>query len=209
VLPSLVVGVPAAALFFGVKDGVASLAAARGLGDGAPVEALAVTAANGPYWLARAPAELLKTRQQLAGPAARPLRAAVADVLAEDGARGLYAGYAESFCYAVPADLVKFLAYRSLKKKFAPADVAAKAALGAAAAATANLVTTPLDVVKTRALEAGDGGVAIPARALAIARDEGPFALYAGVAPRLLRAVVSGGLQFGSYEFTKRLFRSS
>ena len=66
--------------------------------------------------------------------------------------------------------------------------------------------TTPLDVVKTRAMAAGSEGMPVAARAFAIARDEGPGGLFAGLTPRLARAAVSGALQFGSYEFTKRLF---
>ena len=66
VLAPLVVGVPAAALFFGVKDGLAAYARNAGVADEFALEALTVALANGPYWAARAPSELLKTRQQLA-----------------------------------------------------------------------------------------------------------------------------------------------
>ena len=49
VLAPLVVGVPAAALFFGVKDGLGELAAERGLTDPFLVEAVTVCLANAPY----------------------------------------------------------------------------------------------------------------------------------------------------------------
>ena len=88
------------------------------------------------------------------------------------------------------------------------------------------LFSTPLDVVKTRVMTdagaaavsgdaaggggAGDGdgagaGGGLVSTAARIVREEGPGALFAGVAPRLVRAVVSGGVQFGSYEVAKRL----
>ena len=51
VLAPLVVGVPAAALFFGVKDGLGELAAERGLTDPFLVEAVTVCLAT-PHWLA-------------------------------------------------------------------------------------------------------------------------------------------------------------
>ena len=59
VLAPLIVGVPAAALFFGVKDGLGELAAEKGLTDPFLVEAVTVCLANAPYWLARAPIELI------------------------------------------------------------------------------------------------------------------------------------------------------
>ena len=127
------------------------------------------------------------------------------------GVGGFYAGAVESYCYAVPADIIKFYSYRALKEKYAglaTSPVATKALLGSAASSIAQLTTTPLDVCKIRAIQAGDrGDVSIPRRIADIARDEGPFELFAGVAPRLARAVVSGALQFGSYELAKSLFR--
>lgn len=39
-----------------------------------------------------------------------------------------------------------------------------------------------------------------------IAREEGPGALIAGITPRVARSILSGAVQFGSYEFVKGLF---
>ncbi|KAJ8604466.1 hypothetical protein CTAYLR_000941 [Chrysophaeum taylorii] len=203
VVPPLVVGVPAGALFFGVKD--ATNAALRPL-ELAPdlEEALVVAVANIPYWLARAPAELLKTRRQLVEGGESALDLAK-DIVSRDGLEGLYVGAFEAYAYALPTDIVKFLVYRRLKARFRASD---KALLGAFASATAQLATTPLDVVKTRAMDADADYIPIPTRALKIAKEEGPAALFAGVTPRLLRAAVSGALQFSTYELTKRLFRT-
>ena len=44
------------------------------------------------------------------------------------------------------------------------------------------------------------------ATAQAIAREEGVGKLFSGLAPRLTRALLSGAIQFGSYEFTKGAF---
>lgn len=210
VLAPLVVGVPAASLFFGVKDGLAAYARNAGVADEFALEALTVALANGPYWAARAPSELLKTRQQLAADP-EGLASLARRIYDEAGLAGFYAGAVESYSYAVPADVVKFSAYRFLKQRYAAGGgdaVLRKALLGSAASAAANVFTTPLDVCKTRALEAGDGGrVSLPARAAAIARDEGVMELYAGIAPRVARAVVSGALQFGTYEWSKARFR--
>lgn len=39
-----------------------------------------------------------------------------------------------------------------------------------------------------------------------IGREEGFSALWAGTTPRVARSVLSGAIQFGSYEFVKGLF---
>ena len=44
-------------------------------------------------------------------------------------------------------------------------------------------------------------------RAAAVAREEGLAALFAGLQPRMLRAVASGAVQFASYELTQNVFR--
>lgn len=203
----LVVGVPAGALFFGVKDALSSLG-----GDTILNEALVVSAANVPYWAVRSPAELVKVRQQLDNTGLNGFELAQT-IAKQDGVGGLYRGALESYVYATPTDLVKFVAYRQLKRTFpAPKDkkIVTKAVLGSFASATAQLATTPLDVVRTRAMDDDkDDKLNILSRAAAIAREEGAGALFAGLTPRLLRAFVSGALQFGSYELTKKSLSSS
>ncbi|KAJ1446815.1 mitochondrial carrier domain-containing protein [Pelagophyceae sp. CCMP2097] len=205
VVAPLVVGVPAGALFFGVKDLVARQMEGV-VSSEALAEALAVGVANVPYWFFRNPAELVKTRQQLGAPGGAA--AVAADILKTDGPAGLYAGVTESYAYALPTDVVKFAAYRQLKASLPGSGILHKAGLGAAASALAQFATTPLDVVKTRSMDAVAAGPprSIPARLADIVREEGLGELFAGLSPRLVRAVVSGFLQFGSYEFTKRLF---
>lgn len=39
-----------------------------------------------------------------------------------------------------------------------------------------------------------------------ISREEGPAKLFSGLVPRLTRAVLSGAIQFSSYEVTKGFF---
>ena len=205
VLAPLLIGVPAGAVFFGVKDATAALC--EGLNDEV-VELVTVTIANVPYWFVRSPAELVKVRQQLTD---RGLLEAARQIFRDEGWKGFYVGATESYAYALPTDLVKFFVYRKLKKAISTKrnPVLTKAALGSIASATAQLATTPLDVLRTRVMDDTDTTTtktSIPAAIRAIADAEGINALWAGVTPRLLRAVVSGGLQFGSYEFTKRFF---
>ncbi len=55
-------------------------------------------------------------------------------------------------------------------------------------------------------MERGAASEDIIRRLGAILDTEGVGALYAGLGPRVTRAAVSGGLQFGSYEAAKRMF---
>ena len=207
VLAPLVVGVPAAALFFGVKDGLGELAAERGLTDPFLVEAVTVCLANAPYWACRAPVELIKTRQQLANNNTMEKPWAVAQTIIDnDGLAGLWTGFQESYWHAVPADVLKFSVYRALKERYGGSGIVRKALLGSCASAVALSATTPLDVAKTRSMERGAASEDIIRRLGAILDTEGVGALYAGLGPRVARAAVSGGLQFGSYEAAKRMF---
>ena len=137
----------------------------------------------------------------------------IRDITEEAGIGGLWTGFAESFAYALPADIVKFVTYDRLKRNRKQAtgrreiSLLEKTVLGAMASATAQLATTPLDVIKTRVQTNEATNLVSAARQ--IAAEEGPAAFLAGVTPRLARSIVSGATQFGSYEFTKRLFPSS
>ena len=87
-------------------------------------------------------------------------------------------------------------------------------ACGLGAGAVAALVTTPADVVKTRFQVAAHLSAATPAvrsggavaAAAAIARAEGPRALFAGAGPRLLKVAPACAIMIGTYEYAKALF---
>lgn len=98
-----------------------------------------------------------------------------------------------------------------------PADAAAiNMAAGTASGALAALVTTPLDVAKTRlqvriAADAegfrSRGELAATAGELrAVAREGGVSALFTGVVPRVARLAPSCGIVLVSYEVVKRTF---
>lgn len=68
------------------------------------------------------------------------------------------------------------------------------------------MLTTPIDVVKTR-LATGviPTGTAVTRALFDIARQEGIGGLYAGGEIRILFATVFGGIGFASYEACKKL----
>jgi len=84
--------------------------------------------------------------------------------------------------------------------------------VGAAAGATTGLLTTPLDVAKTRLMTQGAGGGgavkykgAIDCLAR-VAREEGAGALFRGWEPRVLWIGVGGSIFFGALEASKKLY---
>ena len=72
---------------------------------------------------------------------------------------------------------------------------------GALAASTAQAIATPLDVARVRIMTSDATDVVGTMKD--IAANEGAGALYAGIAPKVARALASGAIQFSTYEATK------
>jgi solute carrier family 25 (mitochondrial S-adenosylmethionine transporter), member 26 len=127
-----------------------------------------------------------------------------------------YTGYWENIIYAYPADVVKFVCYEQLtgklksSRKPTPAE---GAVAGAVATAVAQYVTTPLDVVRNRVMAGQQQQERSPEKAtmqryaeslFTLAREEGYNGLFAGASPRVGKAILSGAIQFATYEETKQ-----
>jgi len=84
---------------------------------------------------------------------------------------------------------------------------------GAAAGTCLWLVVYPVDAIKSRIQAAGGAGSTVTEspsggflRAMALSvRNEGPLALYRGLAPTLLRTVPASAVMFWTVERTKTL----
>ena len=132
-----------------------------------------------------------------------------------DGVSELYHGYNENILYGFPADIIKFVAYDYFtggkgKKGVSPVD---GAVYGAMSTAIAQLVTTPLDVLRNRIMadvsddskDSADGEkLSYVDRLVKIAKEEGVQELFAGTTPRVAKAMLSGAIQFATYEETKQ-----
>lgn len=225
----LVSNIPAGAIFFAVKDAAKSSLKESGLGlPKWALTSLAVGAALPPYWLIRNPSEVVKTRLQVGAEGyyegmstldAFQLALANGGNSTMDGVSELYQGFKENILYGFPADIIKFVAYDYLtggkgKKGVSPVD---GAVYGALATAAAQLVTTPLDVLRNRimaevsndedgskATENADTGLSYIGRLTKIAKEEGVEELFAGSWPRFAKAMLSGAIQFATYEETKQ-----
>jgi solute carrier family 25 (mitochondrial S-adenosylmethionine transporter), member 26 len=125
-----------------------------------------------------------------------------------------YTGYWENVAYAYPADVVKFACYEWLSRGQAHLPPAKGALYGALATAVAQCVTTPLDVIRNRVM-ASEGTSVVNGTTntrplsyteslVELARQEGLGGLFAGVTPRVGKAILSGAIQFATYEETKQ-----
>ena len=82
-------------------------------------------------------------------------------------------------------------------------------ALSVVAAMTAELVTFPLDLTKTRLQLQGEGGGGVLGRGMVatargVVREEGVMALWGGVGPGLARHVVYSGVRMELYDRLRR-----
>eukprot|EP00981_Chlorochromonas_danica_P002458 scaffold473_cov159-Ochromonas_danica.AAC.11 len=111
-IPSLLGGIPAGAVFFGVKDFSKSfLSGALPSWSRPEITALAVVLANVPYWLLRTPSEVVKTQQQVKGRSSSAGGVNKNDVSAwattlRDGPLMAQA-FSSNLLYALPADIIK------------------------------------------------------------------------------------------------------
>ena len=229
---SLLSNIPGGAIFFAVKDATKASLKQSALTSAAPrwvTTCLAVAAAQIPYWMVRNPSEVVKVRQQAGVEgygdgvnAWDAVRQTMADAGSStdnntsviDGLKEFYTGYWENILYAYPADVIKFVAYESISKGRKDLSPMEGATAGALATAIAQFVTTPLDVVRNRLMTGKDrSGSPLSAEEKnknyieslsSLAKKEGLKGLFAGASPRVGKAILSGAIQFATYEETKK-----
>ncbi|KAL5238185.1 hypothetical protein ACI65C_005595 [Semiaphis heraclei] len=151
----------------------------------------------------------------------------------EGGLRGMYRGLGSTVAREMPGYYVFFLAYeasRTYMNNWHHGSLAALTAptvehqedpawvtmtAGAAAGACLWLVVYPVDAIKSRIQASGGGGGIVESssggflRAMAMSvRNEGPLALYRGLAPTLLRTVPASAVMFWTVERTQTLMSS-
>jgi solute carrier family 25 S-adenosylmethionine transporter 26 len=224
VLPSLVSGIPSGAIFFGVKDTASTML--RSLGMNKELSSIiSVCVANIPYWLIRSPAEVLKTIEQTSIEKL-PSSVRIKTLYKQKGfvnlIRESYSTYLPNILYAIPTDTSKFLSYELLTSiLFGHSENREKlvgyqsAVAGAFAGMISQIITTPLDVVRTRLMtqksivnrEDFTGIQTIYRTLQRIQTNEGILTLYKGSGPRILRSILSGSIQFLVYEITQNNFR--
>lgn len=223
----LVSNIPAGAIFFAVKDATKEFLKASGTDlPRWQSTSIAVLAATFPYMLVRNPSEVIKTRQQAgvegygegvtAWEAFQRVKQGGNETETTATLKNFYLGYWENVAYTYPADVIKFVSYEQLsggRKNLPPLE---GAVYGAMATAIAQFWTTPLDVVRNRVMasskkeEDNDQEEYSYLETLSkIGKEEGLSGLFAGVTPRVGKAMLSGAIQFATYEETKQALANS
>lgn len=159
----------------------------------------------------RVPTEVVKTRMQT-GEFTHAFTA-LRTIVAKEGARGIFAGYGSFLLRDLPFDAIEFVTYEQLKRAYATAvkrdlNPGEHSVLGAGAGALTGLVTTPLDVLKTRLMIQGSSGVYknVFDCAQKIVAQEGAGALMRGWQPRVMWIGIGGSVFFTVLEASKKFY---
>jgi solute carrier family 25 S-adenosylmethionine transporter 26 len=166
--------------------------------------------------LVRVPIEIVKQRRQVADIGGASGMQIARKALAEEGlVRGLYRGYGTTVLREIPFALIQFPLWELFKSRWSasrPGPLAPwqSAACGSLAGAVAAMLTTPLDVAKTRIMlsEAGSEMAKRSSTSHALVclwKEGGTRALFRGVTPRTLLISMGGAIFFGVYEKAKQL----
>jgi solute carrier family 25 S-adenosylmethionine transporter 26 len=217
VLIPLVSNIPAGATFFAAKD--ACRAILKQQQPGLPkwlATCIAVGAAQLPYWVVRNPSEVFKTRQQSGAPGfgegVTAVQAYQSMYNETNSLDSFYVGYWENILYAYPADVIKFGLYEAITGGGKKVSLTEGAVAGALSTAIAQFLTTPLDVIRNRimvqssniASDVSGSQSSYIGALYNLGRDEGWEGMFAGSLPRVGKALLSGAVQFATYEETKQ-----
>ena len=165
------------------------------------------------------PTEVVKQRAQ-AQHFARSLASFrhIMSLRAERGVAGvwreLYRGWNITVMREVPFTVIQFPLWEAMKEWHRPtrgeAQVGAlpSAVFGSLAGAVAAVITTPLDVLKTRMMLSTSKEKVLPLLGK-ILRESGPRAFFAGIGPRVLWISAGGFVFLGSYQYTCNMLNPS
>lgn len=213
---------PSSAVFFATYESLK-----RHLGATCASHTLvAACGANLAASLLRVPPEVVKQRVQTG--LHRHALVAVASIAREDGVRGFYRGYGAQLMRDIPYAMAQFGTYEALKRRvdgsYEPSTSShgatkrrtGRRALhalgrGACAGAVACVITTPMDVVKTRMMTARGkmthGNGTWWSTAKHVWRESGPKGFMRGVTPRLLYKMPSSAIFLVAYEIASQCIR--
>ncbi|XP_075443565.1 mitochondrial glutathione transporter SLC25A40 [Ascaphus truei] len=218
--PTLVMAVPATAIYFTCYDQLRDILMHR-MGDNAASASLlaGATARLGSATLI-SPLELIRTKMQYRALSYKEL----SSLVAKDGWLSLWRGWGPTVLRDVPFSAMywynyelgrKWLCQRSntLKPTFTISFIA-----GAVSGAIASIATLPFDVVKTRRqIEVGELDMLnnAPKRSTStwkvmntIMAESGFRGLFAGLIPRLIKVAPACAIMISTYEYGKSFFRT-
>lgn len=127
----------------------------------------------------------------------------------EDGLKGFWRGNSAVCFRLIPQVAIKSFAFTELQKMIGhgnPATGIQKTICGASASAFAQVLTYPIDVIKTRVVVNPKKYTSIFSAFGTIVREEGPFSLYAGIAPAVSAIIPSEIALYYSYGTFKKIY---
>lgn len=141
--------------------------------------------------------------------------AAIDGLAKEKGILGFYTGWFPGLAGKIPSYALTWMFFQELKRshkrffKREPLDVE-NSIMGCAASAATVCIMIPMDTIKTRLVTQMNYPDLIPYKGIAdaavrITREEGIGTFYRGLAPRLVSVVPMIGIQFGVYEYMKKV----
>ena len=144
------------------------------------------------------------------------LFSAVRGLAKDRGIAGFYSGWWPGLVGKIPSYALTWTFFQQLKlardrMSERPATDVENAAMGCLASGTTVCIMIPLDTIKTRLVTQTASTATdkmykgIVDCAVRIVREEGAKSLYRGLAPRLVSVVPMIGIQFGVYEFMKKV----
>lgn len=206
---------PASAVFMAVYEPVKQAVIKSQPDDRAFLGPLAAGVAAGlASSVIRVPTEVVKTRMQTGE--FKHAFTALKTIVAREGAKGIFAGYGSFLLRDLPFDAIEFVTYEQLKKGYKSVvlkdsrdlNAGEHSLFGAGAGAATGLVTTPLDVLKTRLMIQGQSGKYknVLDCAVKIVQEEGGAALFKGWQPRVIWIGIGGSVFFTVLEASKKLY---
>mmetsp|Transcript_30773 Transcript_30773/g.45528 ORF Transcript_30773/g.45528 Transcript_30773/m.45528 type:complete len:521 (+) Transcript_30773:133-1695(+) len=146
------------------------------------------------------------------------LPSAMKGLFQDRGIAGFYSGWFPGLVGKIPSYALTWTFFQQLKDTHArtfkrPAKDIENSIMGCVASATTVCIMIPLDTIKTRLVtqvtgpSTADAYKGIIDCAFRVYREEGIRTFYRGLAPRLISVVPMIGIQFGVYEFMKKVMR--
>jgi hypothetical protein len=144
------------------------------------------------------------------------LPSAVSGLSSSRGVMGFYSGWWPGLVGKIPSYALTWTIFQQLKlardkMSDRPANNVENAVMGCIASGATVCIMIPMDTIKTRLVTQASGKAVEGAYkgiidcAIRVAREEGMGTFYRGLPPRLVSVMPMIGIQFGVYEFMKKV----
>eukprot|EP00250_Pteridium_aquilinum_P000766 c10928_g1_i1 orf=334-1425(+) len=167
------------------------------------------------------PMDVVKQRLQLPGNTYKGVMDCIQSIMRDEGIKAFYASYRTTVVMNAPYTATHFATYEAVKAslkglwpdKTDEEHLFVHLTAGGAAGALASVITTPLDVVKTRLQCQGVNGAekygssSIWEVIRSITKKEGPGALLRGIKPRVLFYTPAAAICWSTYEASKNFLQ--